>query len=103
MTNTSVSLKWSPPADNGGAEIFNYVIEYRVEGGFKWVQANTDNVSKTSYKVVRLIENNIYEFRISAENKADVGPASDPTSPVKAKEPVGECFRPHEMWFNLVV
>ena len=103
MTNTSVSLKWSPPADNGGAEIFNYVIEYRVEGGFKWVQANTDNVSKTSYKVVRLIENNIYEFRISAENKAGVGPASDPTSPVKAKEPVGECFRPHEMWFNLVV
>ena len=37
-----------------------------------------------------LKEEQIYEFRVAAENKAGVGPASDPTAPVQVKEPVGE-------------
>lgn len=32
VNKNSVSLKWKPPKDDGGAEIFNYVIEYRIEG-----------------------------------------------------------------------
>ena len=42
VTKNTVSLAWKPPKDDGGAEIFNYVVEYRVEGGFKWQQANVD-------------------------------------------------------------
>ena len=88
--DTSVALKWSEPKDNGGADIFNYVIEYRVEDGFKWVQANKDHIPTTVFTVKGLLQDTIYEFRISAENRAGVGPPSNPTSPIKAKEPVGE-------------
>ena len=32
ISDKTASLKWKPPKDDGGAEIFNYVLEYRVEG-----------------------------------------------------------------------
>ena len=89
VMNKSVCLKWTPPKDDGGADIFNYVIEYRVEDGFKWVKANEDHVPATAFTVKGLTEDTIYEFRISAENRAGVGPASEPTKPTKAKEAVG--------------
>lgn len=88
ITDNSVSLSYKPPESDGGSEIFNYVIEYRLEGGLKWVRANMENVPALKYTVKGLMKDTIYEFRISAENRAGVGPASDPTAPVQAKEPL---------------
>ena len=90
MTNTTASLSWNPPEDDGGAEITNYVIEYRSEGSRKWNRANKNPVPRTSYTIKDLVEDNIYEFRVAAENKAGVGQASDPTAPVKQKEILGK-------------
>ena len=75
--------------DDGGAEIFNYVIEYRIEGAYKWVRATEETVPDLTYVVKRLSEGAMYEFRFAAENKAGVGPMSEPTAPVEAKEPLG--------------
>ena len=86
ITKTTVALTWKPPRDDGGAEIFNYVLEYRVENGFKWVRASSETVSELNFVVKGLTEGTIYEFRVAAENKAGVGPASDPTAPVEARE-----------------
>ncbi len=88
MKDTSVGLKYIPPKDDGGAEIFNYIIEYRVDGGFKWLRSSQDVSTDLVHTVQGLIEGNMYEFRVAAENKAGVGPFSDPTLPVKAKEPL---------------
>ena len=85
---TSATLSWERPENDGGAEITNYVIEYRTEGGFKWVRVK-DMVKGTKHTVKTLVEGNVYEFRVAAENRAGIGPASDPTSPAKAEEKIG--------------
>jgi len=82
------SLTWKPPKSDGGAEITNYVMEHRVESGIKWVIATDEKISDTKFTVKGLKEDMVYEFRVSAENKAGVGPASDPTSPVKIVEQI---------------
>jgi titin len=89
LGKTSASLSWKPPRQDGGAEITNYVIEHRVEGGFKWVKT-TETILITQYTLKGLVEGNVYEFRVAAENKAGVGPASDPTMPVTVKEPISK-------------
>ena len=89
VDKTKVKLQWEPPENDGGAEIFNYVIEYREEGAFKWIRSNKENVAETKYTASGLKENTVYEFHVAAENKVGAGPFCDPTAPVQAKEHIG--------------
>ena len=74
MTNKEVSLAWTAPIKDGGAPITGYVIEYRIEGGFKWQAANDmEKVTSCKYTVCRLSEGTQYEFRVAAQNKAGTG------------------------------
>ena len=93
-----MSLAYKPPADDGGAEITNYVVEHREEGLAKWTRATKENIGKTSYTVTGLTATSVYEFRVAAENRAGVGPASDPSQPVAAKETV--CKLPGLNYWN---
>ena len=90
------AIAWKPPADDGGAEIFNYVVEYRVDGDVNWMKANTEDVPDLKYTVTGLRPGKMYEFRIAAQNKAGVGPPSDPTAPAEAKEHIGKLAFPAE-------
>ncbi len=48
---TSMLVKWRAPVEDGGCAIDGYVLEYRVEGQFKWKPASDDIIPSTSYKV----------------------------------------------------
>lgn len=87
-----IPLKWVKPEDDGGSPIFNYVLEYRIEGAFKWKRITEETISDLKYAAKGLNVDDLYEFRVAAENKAGVGPYSDPSEPVKAKEPIGEAL-----------
>lgn len=90
--NSSVALKWAPPAEDGGAPITNYVIEYKPVDAFRWLKANeTQTVMETTFSVTGLKEGSQLEFRVAAQNKAGVGEASEPTKPVKVEAPLGKC------------
>lgn len=91
VTGRTASLTWTAPESDGGAEIFNYIIEYRVQGNTKWEKYTPEGVvPQTNHVVAGLKDDTYYEFRVAAENKAGVGPFSDPSEPVKT--PVGKCW-----------
>ena len=94
IKNDAVTLTWRAPTEDGGSAITGYVIEYRIEGGFKWLLANdTETVTQTKYTVKRLKENMEYEFRVAAVNKAGVGDYAQCATPITVREPIGVYFK----------
>ena len=78
VEGTSVSLKWTEPADKGGLTITGYFIKYVVAG------SNDDQGDKeradhqTSHRFSgKLQPRTSYQFAVAAVNYAGVGPPSD--------------------------
>ena len=84
VTGFSIDLTWAAPESDGGAEITNYIIEYRIKGTPKWVKYESpEAIPETKTTVKGLQEDTLYEFHVAAENKAGIGPFSDPSEPIK--------------------
>ena len=93
MTKDSADLTWSPPASDGGSPITNYKVEMRKKGDKSWKPVPKSEGPETECTVPGLEEEQEYEFRVTAENKAGPGPPSDPTEAAKfGKEQSGRPF-----------
>lgn len=75
ITATSATLSWIPPANDGGSNVSDYIIEYRPSGGTWLTYSDGVSVSTTS-TVNGLTPGVSYEFRISAINSVGTSPAS---------------------------
>ncbi|RWS15514.1 twitchin-like protein, partial [Dinothrombium tinctorium] len=82
----SLTLKWSPPKDDGGAEITNYVVEKREVGTVAWVKVSSF-VPDTSLRVKNLVVGKKYEFRVMAENQYGTSDPCETEEPILAKLP----------------
>lgn len=109
----ALTLYWTPPKDNGGAEITNYVIEKREPRDQIWVKVCHfyDNIflsfnfryryfqifilllQISSYvttpfvRVRNLTVNQEYEFRVMAENQYGTSDPAMTKDPIKARHP----------------
>ena len=55
-------LSWTPPANNGGADIRGYFVDYRTVKGHvvgKWHELNHQALTTTSYKVSYFTSTNL--------------------------------------------
>jgi hypothetical protein len=70
---TFVVVGWHKPAGNGGDDIRQYVVRFRIAGTPRW---KTMRVPGTTPVVVipNVAPNRIYEFRVAAVNSAGPGP-----------------------------
>jgi hypothetical protein len=73
-----VSLSWSAPASNGGSEITDYVIDYKINSDSVWSQVGHTESTSTAIIATGLTNGSLYDFRISARNDMGVGNPSTP-------------------------
>jgi len=71
--NTQVSLVWQIPAENGGSNITDYVVQYSSNGGATWLTFNDGTSSQRAATVIGLSNGTEYVFRVAAVNIAGRG------------------------------
>ncbi|KAG7523786.1 myomesin-1-like isoform X1 [Solea senegalensis] len=82
-------ISWTEPANNGGAPVRGYFVDYRtVKGGVfgKWHELNHRELTTTTYKAENLKENVFYQFQVRAMNMAGVSKGSLPSASLECKE-----------------
>ena len=93
-THNSVTLSWGAPADDGGAQVSSYRIEFLNDQSV-WITLATLASSRTSYTHGSRDRSTEYQYRIHAINAAGEGSASSTsiltsaTAPGKPAEPQG--------------
>ncbi|ESO04849.1 hypothetical protein HELRODRAFT_131517, partial [Helobdella robusta] len=87
-TKSSIALTWTPPTDDGGSEITNYVIEMKLEDSVRWEKATNDKIKDTFYVVKGLKADKMYDFRVAAENTAGVGPFAETEQPIQTEDKI---------------
>ncbi|XP_014667689.1 PREDICTED: twitchin-like isoform X2 [Priapulus caudatus] len=86
ITSKDAMVEWDEPADKGGVEILDFVVEICDEeeapGRWKKVGKTKDK----SMKVPNLKEDHEYKVRVSAENEMGTGPSKEVTKPFVAQD-----------------
>ena len=82
VTPSSVTVRWSAPRDDGGADVTSYVVEKREASRRMWQSVATLPPDVTEVEAGGLFEGNQYVFRVAAENVVGLG------EPVELKDSV---------------
>lgn len=85
-SKSAIVIAWNKPDSDGGSPIVGYYIEIKDQSSILWTKLNKIPVTENRYKVTSVEEGLVYEFRVSAENIAGVGPCCKPSEPVAARD-----------------
>lgn len=86
-TNTSVTIQWNPPKDDGGSDIFCYVLACKESRKKMWLEAATVEAYKTKAVIEDLLQGQDYEIRVFAKNEFGISEALQTSEPVKVERP----------------
>jgi hypothetical protein len=75
--NAQVSLTWSAPSSNGGAEITDYLVQFSSNNGTDWTTFSDGTSSNTGTTVTGLTNGTDYTFQVAAVNSAGTGSYSN--------------------------
>jgi len=89
-------LDWKPPADDGGAEITDYIVEKCEEGKELWEKV-PGVVSGTAHTVRDLEPGKKYKFRVKAENMYGIGDPVVTDRAILAKNPYDAPGEPRDL------
>lgn len=79
-TDGTVKLSWTPPTNNGGKSLTDYVVQLSTNGT-TWTTV-TDNISSAAAATITGLVNGLsYVFRVAAVNEIGTGKYSDVSSP----------------------
>lgn len=83
-TNSTISLSWTTPANDGGAPILGYLVECKRTDVKDWIRCNVPkNLQDTHYVVTGLLTNSQYQLRVTAVNKVGFSePCEVPDKPI---------------------
>jgi len=98
VTDTSVSLRWSRPATDGGKPITRYIIEKRDPAKSTYIAVGTTTDSCYEFRVIRLVAGNEYVLQVSAENEVGVGEPAELSQGITAKSPYSKSLYVHVMY-----
>lgn len=85
VSESSVSLAWSYPTDDGGAPVVRYMVEQSCAIKRNWTFASS--ASSCSATVEGLSSAEKYTFRVAAENQCGIGEFAELVEEVAMKEP----------------
>lgn len=92
VTKNSLTLRWRPPKDDGGAEITHYAVEKLDTENMRWVPAG--EAVGTSLRVDHLVEGHDYKFRVRAVNKLGESTPLTTAESITAKDPFTKPDKP---------
>lgn len=100
-SNSTISLSWTKPANDGGSEILGYLVECKRTDATDWIRCNVPkNLQDTHYVVTGLLEKSEYQLRVSAVNKAGFGQPCEVPDKHVAKDVFGMNLRLYFLFFN---
>jgi len=86
-TETSVTIIWTPPQDNGGTPISDYIVYWDAGTGGQFVSLGSSQYANIYTPPYTLITGNLYTFKVLAVNYIGTGPASGTVSVIAANYP----------------
>ena len=90
ITDNSMKVTWTPPANDGGSPIIEYYLEHKISSEFRWSPVTTSQIVHTEFVADTLRTGREYQFRVAAVNKAGASKWSEPSQSTVCKAPLGE-------------
>uniref|UniRef100_A0A8C3KL55 Titin n=1 Tax=Calidris pygmaea TaxID=425635 RepID=A0A8C3KL55_9CHAR len=89
-TKHSISLAWSKPTYDGGADILGYVLEMKEEGTEQWYRPHTTaTLRNAEFTVTGLKTTQKYQFRVAATNVNGMSEFSELSAEIEPVERIG--------------